>query len=403
VTYWSIKSGEEIKSLQFTTNHYSFRFAKKNTLLVTCGAEEIDVWNLEGDRATLSTATRTGTMVEFDVAPSGDVIAVAYRHNSGIRLSDASTGSLLAVYRGHNRHARSVRFSPQGDRLVSTSRDWTTRVWNTTKEALSANSPSITQDRWFKRVQFSPDGEYIVAIARDDPRIFVCDGKTGIYLSTLTGHTNNVKALAFSPDVSTLASVSPAGSIRLWDMRADATHPTMMSQRAIIESLAPEDMAFNSTGTLLALVSIVDESFVVSIYDITSHGGPKVGEQIFQSKPNNGVLPHLIRFSPNEPLVRVRYVRTNEIARVWDYENDLVEEFDKDAHLTYVLPFGFEKEDRGRLQWIVSTSTKGRLLYVPRGRRTGECMDVHGDRLAIGSNYGILTLLDMSRLRNSRQ
>jgi WD40 repeat protein len=403
VNYWSIITGEEIKSLQLATNHDVFRFAKKNTIVVTAGKYEIHVWNLEEDRATLAMEITVREWTAFDVARSGDVIAVAYYGDDGIRFFDASTGALLAVYRGHTNRIDSLQFSPQGDRLVSTSdHDVTTRVWDTTKAALSANPPSITQDCYFFRVQFSPDGKYIVAIAWEDPRIFVWDRKTGIYPTTLTGHTNNVIALAFSPDSSILATVSQVGSVRLWAMGASATHPRMISRRAIIEPVDVAGMAFNSNGTLLALVSYVDESFMVSIYDILNHGRPEVGEQIFQSKPVNGNLPQLIRFSPNESLARFFRVRTNEAALVWDYEKDLVEEHSSDevAHSMWVLPFDIENRG-GKSEWIMATRNKRRLFWLPP-RRTPHftCVDAQGDRLAIGSEFGVLTLLDTSRLQN---
>jgi WD40 repeat protein len=382
------------------------QFAKQNTMLVAFDYKQIRVWNLEGDRATLSTTIPTRLIWSSDVARSGDIIAATY-WDYGIRIFDVSTGALLAVYRSHSAQINSLQFSPRGDRLVSTIGGATTCVWNTTKEALSANSPSITQDCRFKRLQFSPDGKHIVAIAWRDSRIFVWDGMTGICLTTLTGHMDNVNALAFSPNGSILATASQAGSIHLWNMGADATHPRMISRRMINESPYPVDMAFNSTGTLLALVSNVDrtsdvvKSFMVSIYDVTDDGGPEVGEQIFQSKPNCDIPPHLIRFTPDEPLVRVRYARKDEKARVWDCENDSVEEYTSDENVHSACALPFDLDDSGR-QWIIATSTKRRLIYLPRDRSSRyECMDVHGDRLAIASESGILTLLDMSRLQST--
>jgi hypothetical protein len=102
-------------------------------------------------------------------------------------------------------------------------------------------------------------------------------------------------------------------------------------------------------------------------------------------------------FLPSEPIVRVRNVHVDANVRNWDYASDTVEEYayNENDHSSWVLPFDIEMN-----AWVVSARTKRRYLWLPQLRRTiYDCMDVHEDRVAIGSMYGILTLLDMSRLQ----
>jgi WD40 repeat protein len=213
------------------------------------------VWNLEGDRTTLETTIDVhGDYRSFDVTRSGDVIAVGCVDHA-IRFFDAHTGANLAVYRGHTRDIGSLRFSSQGDRLVSSSyRDRSTRVWDTTKEALSSNSPSATDNCCFKRVRFSANGNYIAAIASEDPRVIVFDGETGKFVTALVGHAKSVAAFAFSADNSVLASVSEDGVVFLWDMRQEAMHSRTSSQSKSTKSLKPVDMTFNSDSSQLVIV-----------------------------------------------------------------------------------------------------------------------------------------------------
>ena len=65
----------------------------------------------------------------------------------------------------------------------------------------------------------SPDGSMITKVSsiHGSGTFQLWDAKTGELLSTHTGHTNYVKALAFSENSKTLATGSWDGTILLWD------------------------------------------------------------------------------------------------------------------------------------------------------------------------------------------
>ena len=74
---------------------------------------------------------------------------------------------------------------------------------------LSGHSQIVNQ------VAFSPDGATI-ATCSDDATIRLWDAQTGSLLKTLAGHAGRVNRIAFSPDSSWLASGADDNTIRRW-------------------------------------------------------------------------------------------------------------------------------------------------------------------------------------------
>src|SRR5581483_4973250 len=91
-----------------------------------------------------------------------------------IRRWNVATGLELPPLQGHMQPVSNVKFSPDGERLASTSLDRTVKVWDFT---------------------------------------------TGQELLTLHGHSTTVYDLAFHPDGSQLVSAGFDGTVRIWDAR----------------------------------------------------------------------------------------------------------------------------------------------------------------------------------------
>ncbi|MFM6474261.1 MAG: serine/threonine protein kinase, partial [Dolichospermum sp.] len=68
---------------------------------------------------------------------------------------------------------------------------------------------------WVWSVAYSPDGQTL-ASGSDDKTIKLWNARTGKLLQTFTGHSRSVGSLAYSPDGQTLASGSEDKTIKIW-------------------------------------------------------------------------------------------------------------------------------------------------------------------------------------------
>ena len=107
----------------------------------------------------------------------------------------------------------SVSFSPDGQRIVSGSWDYTIKFWDTFsgKEItiLKGHTDHVTS------VSFSPDGERLVSGSKDH-MIKLWDAVSGEEIRTLKGHTGYVSSVSFSSDGKRVYS-SGLGEKFVWD------------------------------------------------------------------------------------------------------------------------------------------------------------------------------------------
>jgi WD40 repeat protein len=153
-------------------------------------------------------------------SPDGKSI-VTSSGDKAATISDAESGQMIAKPMQHERQVHyedavlDARFSPDGKKIVSASGDGTVRVWDAlTGEPLTE---LLHHGARVNHADFSPDGTRIVSASVDETsRIW--DAISGKELFRLR-HENNVVGAEFSRDGSRVLTASVDTTARLWDAR----------------------------------------------------------------------------------------------------------------------------------------------------------------------------------------
>ena len=124
-----------------------------------------------------------------------------------------------------------------------------------------------------RSVAYSPDGS-IIATGSWDDTIRLWNGLTGEYKKTLIGHTGDVNSVAFSPDGLTLASGSADDTIRLWNVEIGGQELEFNGRSYSIPVVAYfPDGSRIASGTLEGEIHIWDAFTGQHITSYTGHAG----------------------------------------------------------------------------------------------------------------------------------
>ncbi len=264
VAAWTVSTGELVVipiSMQRPVKALAFRPDGRQ---LATGLQLLDTGSWEAGASTFASYDRR----LFAYSPSGDTIACV--GTDELRLVDARTGKKIRDMPGvHADDARVVAFGPDGrtvavasdadanevrifrldgappsfaldapehsptalafgrdGRLVVGSSRGELRVWDVDARRVVA-SASVPVRAGVESVAVSPDGRTLAVSSGDVVTLWELPSLAPV--RTLSGHTNAVGDLAFSPDGRALLSGSDDGTARLWDVASGEHLATLVS------------------------------------------------------------------------------------------------------------------------------------------------------------------------------
>ncbi|MCU0527472.1 MAG: hypothetical protein MUF72_21925 [Elainella sp. Prado103] len=184
-----------------------------------------------------------------------------------VRLWDYQTGELLRVLAGHQSWISALAFSPESGLLASGSEDQSVILWDSQRGLCLKTLRGYSNGVWSvafaapthwtlehcsgqTAIENSENPAHWVASGSQDRLIRLWDRQTGAVLGTLSGHTNWIWSVAFSPIEPLLASGSEDQTIRLWDMRQRKLVQTLTGHKDAVLSVLFVDGQTLLSGSL---------------------------------------------------------------------------------------------------------------------------------------------------------
>ncbi|NYE44806.1 nSTAND1 domain-containing NTPase [Streptomyces fulvorobeus] len=415
VRMWRIDGDDGIEPLgeplrEHTASVWTVAFSPDGRTLATAGFDDtVRLWGVSdpdrvrplGDPLTEHTAPVMSVAFSSD----GRTLASAGEDNAPILWNVANPeypqqlGEPLA---GHTEAVWEVAFSPDGRTLASTGADHSVHLWHRPPTVLTDFTNPLTS------VAHSPDGRLLAAASTDDALIRLWDvdepGRPRRIPRMLTGHRDEVLAVAFAPDSRTVAGGSLDGTVRLWDVSAPE-RPVPLGEPLDTHDGGAITLAFTRTSRTLATGG---EDGTVRLWDVRD---PARVRPLGAPLRGHGDAVRSVAFAPDgktlatggeDGTVRLWHVRDPARARV---AGEALTGDDESVNAVAFAPDGKTLatggEDRTVRLWDIRRPD--------RARQTGEELDGHrgpvrsvayspdGKTLATGSSDHTVRLWDVAQ------
>ncbi|MGD2178569.1 MAG: BTAD domain-containing putative transcriptional regulator, partial [Anaerolineae bacterium] len=263
---WDADSGEELLTLAGHAGGVNDAVWSPRGDRVVTAAEDgtATVWEIptapalsgvEGPDTTAETGTElltlsshTGGLTAAAWSPDGSRIATGgtdglvhiWQLPDGSTSSgDAVTGEILFTLSAHSKEVRGLAWSPDGERIASSSADGTVRLWDAATGEELVVLHGLLED--LRNVAWSPSGDRLIVGGGTSLPVWDVSRRR----LRLSGHTDDVWDAQWSPDGRTIATTSYDGTARTWDAL------TGQQQLALEHPAGVRFLAWSPDGTRL--------------------------------------------------------------------------------------------------------------------------------------------------------
>ncbi|MCB9099798.1 MAG: pre-peptidase C-terminal domain-containing protein [Anaerolineales bacterium] len=447
VRLWDVATGEELHRLAGHTGWVnSVAFSPDGAQIISGGDEGlVQVWDVATGEELHRLAGHTNWVNSVAFSPDGAQI-VSGSADRTVRLWDAATGQELQQLVGHTSEVNSVAFSLDGAQIISGANDRTVRLWNPNRQenlgqrlgghgnevssvAFYPNenehllaSGSCNQDcsqgeiRWWHEsgelratwqpagltdrvnsLAFDQNGEWLASSTENDPDIHLYQIKTTPILTssppiTLSGHSQGVNRVVFSPDGTKLASMGQDNQLILWENWSPHVISKPLTSTLAMTNIGDiKDIAFDPDSSRVAAVMSTTDNKGSPSYLVVWHflASGKIWSDLVPGL-REGTLSSL-SFSPDGEFIFTGTDQGNIV--VWDAEKlqPIGQPYPGHSGPVRQLIFGPDK-NKGRL---ISAAADGLILWqleAEKLQRVGDAFkgDPLGIRAAVFNAQGTM-------------
>lgn len=259
----------------------------------------VRVWSLAGRQSMPVSQQHRSDVYGARVLPDGERLLTWSRDRTA-RIRNIGGDEPDAVAFDHEAPVQSARLSPNGDMLLTRGNDGRVLVWNKTGDKKSV----IRHEGYIYSAEFSPDGRYILT-ASADGSVRLWDVNRQLREIKSMGHDGLVAKAVFNNAGNRILSTSTDSTARLWDLEGTELLTWDQHQGWVV------DAAFAGNDSLAMTRSKKGD---VWIWDLPNRSVSRLNGH--RGKTNQAI------FSPDS-----RYLLTasdDRTAKLWDTKGNIV-------------------------------------------------------------------------------
>ncbi len=253
VALWNAATGTLIKTLSHTRNRHprpfpisSIAFSPDATRIAVADREGGLLWNVVTGTLISTLDNNREIYRSITFSPDGRTIASGHIEGAPLVLWDGITGAFKKALHPTDRQMRNIAYSPDGTILACATADGRVVLWDVAA-SLPIDTFVVFEGHSSNYVAYSPDSKTIAVGATK--KVSIWDAATGKRRHSLSGHTGfGITSIAYSPDSRTVASGGDDGTVRFWDAATGALKHTITGHTNEVNAVA-----FSPDGDTLAV------------------------------------------------------------------------------------------------------------------------------------------------------
>ncbi len=198
------------------------------------------VWEWQSESYILKQQGHFDSMNALMYSPDGQRI-ITTSDDGKIKVWDTQTGFCIVTFTEHSSGVTACEFAKRGNVIFTSSLDGSVRAWDLIRFRNFRTFTGTTRLS-FSSIAIDPSGEVVCAGSLDSFDIQIWSVQTGQLLDQLSGHEGPISSLAFAPSGDTLISGSWDHTVRLWSIfgRTQTSEPLQLPADVLHVAFRPD-------------------------------------------------------------------------------------------------------------------------------------------------------------------